>query len=98
MGQERFADIVERFAAGYRDGAAAVDPDAARRWQEELERQGRRARNLSDMMLNPTEPKVGCTPREEIYRTNKARLYRYRTSRALATRRLFGPTVWSRRP
>ncbi len=29
MGQERFADIVERFAAGYRDGAAAVDPDAA---------------------------------------------------------------------
>ena len=46
MGQERFADIVERFAAGYQNGAAAgVDPDAARRWQEEIDRQVRRARN-----------------------------------------------------
>ena len=40
MGQERFADIVERFASGYRDGAASVPepgPDTVRRWQEEIE-------------------------------------------------------------
>ena len=98
MGQERFADIVERFAAGYRDGAAAVDPDAARRWQEEIERQVRRAQNLSEMMLSPTEPKVGCTPREEIYRTNKSRLYRYQSSREHATPVLFVPNLGISRP
>ena len=53
MGQERFADIVERFANGDKDPAAGVSPDTVRRWQEELERQYRRARNLSAMVLNP---------------------------------------------
>ncbi|HMH51577.1 MAG TPA: alpha/beta fold hydrolase [Candidatus Acidoferrum sp.] len=98
MGQERFADIVERFAAGYQNGAAAVDPDAARRWQEEIDRQIRRAQNLSEMMLNPTEPKVGCTPREEIYRTNKSRLYRYQSRREHATPVLFVPNLGISRP
>src|SRR5712691_2358972 len=81
MGQERFADIVERFANGDKDPSAGVSPDTVRRWQEEMERQTRRAQNLSAMVLNPTEPKVGCTPREEIYRTNKSRLYRYASKR-----------------
>src|SRR5919204_6192769 len=98
MGQERFADIVERFASGFLDGAPAVDPDTARRWQEELERQVRRAENLSTMLLHPTEPKVGCTPREEIYRTNKSRLYRYRSRRAHRVPVLFVPNLGISRP
>ena len=98
MGQERFADIVERFANGYRDGAAGVSPDVLRRWQEELERQQRRAKNLADMVVNPTEPKVGCTPREEIFRTNKSRLYRYRSRRAHRTPLLFVPNLGISRP
>jgi polyhydroxyalkanoate synthase len=98
MGQERFADIVERFATGYQNGAAAVDPDTARRWQEEIERQVRRAQNLSEMILNPTEPKVGCTPREEIYRTNKSRLFRYRSRRTHRTPVLFVPNLGISRP
>src|SRR5712691_13412573 len=67
-------------------------------WQEEIERQMRRARNLSEMMLSPTEPKVGCTPREEIYRTNKSRLYRYQSSREHATPVLFVPNLGISRP
>ena len=98
MGQERVADIVERFASGYGNGAAAVDPDIARRWQEEIERQSRRAQNLSEMILKPTEPKVGCTPREEIYRTNKSRLFRYRSRRTHRTPVLFVPNLGISRP
>lgn len=98
MGQERFADLVDRFAGGYGNGAAAVDPDTARRWQEEIDRQARRAQNLSEMILNPTEPKVGCTPREEIFRTNKSRLYRYRSGRAHRTPILFVPNLGISRP
>ncbi len=98
MGQERFADIVERFANGDKDPSAGVSPDTVRRWQEEMERQYRRARNLSEMALNPTEPKVGCTPREEIYRTNKSRLYRYASTRAHRTPLLFVPNLGISRP
>ena len=98
MGQERFADLVDRFAGGYGNGAAAVDPDTARRWQEEIDRQARRAQNLSEMILNPTEPKVGCTPREEIFRTNKSRLFRYRSGRAHRTPILFVPNLGISRP
>jgi polyhydroxyalkanoate synthase len=98
MGQERFADIVERFASGYGNGAAAVDPDTARRWREEIERQVKRAQNLSEMIGNPTEPKVGCTPREEIYRTNKSRLFRYRSRRTHRTPILFVPNLGISRP
>ncbi len=100
MGQERFADIVERFASGYRDGAAAAEPgpDTVRRWQEEIERQQRRTQNLAEMMLNPTEPKVGCTPREEIFRTNKSRLYRYQSRRTHRIPLLFVPNLGISRP
>ena len=69
-----------------------------RRWQEELERQVKRARNLAEMTLNPTEPKVGCTPREEIHRTNKSRLFRYRSRRTHRTPVLFVPNLGISRP
>src|SRR5438552_17161807 len=100
MGQERFADIVERFASGYRDGAAAAEPwpDTVRRWQEEIERQQRRTQNLAEMMLNPTDPKVGCTPREGIFRTNKSRLYRYQSRRTHRIPLLFVPNLGISRP
>jgi len=98
MGQERFADIVERFASGYRDGAAAAEPGPVRRWQEEIERQQRRTQNLAEMLLNPTEPKVGCTPREEIFRTNKSRLYRYQSRRTHRIPLLFVPNLGISRP
>jgi polyhydroxyalkanoate synthase len=98
MGQERFADIVERFANGDQGPSAGVSPDTVRRWQEEMERQYQRVRNLSEMVLNPTEPKVGCTPREEIYRTNKSRLYRYASKRTHRTPLLFVPNLGISRP
>src|SRR5688572_15402551 len=100
MGLERFADIVERFASGYRDGVGTVEPepDTVRRWQEEFERQRRRAQNLSEMLVNPTEPRVGCTPREEIYRTNKSRLYRYQSRRTHRIPLLFVPNLGISRP
>ena len=99
MGQERFADIVERFASGHRDGVgAAPDPETMHRWEEEIERQYRRARNLVEMVASPTEPKVGCTPREEIYRTNKSRLYRYRSRRTHRIPLLFVPNLGISRP
>ena len=47
MALERFADIVERFANGDQNPVAGVSPDTVRRWQEEMERQHRRTRNLS---------------------------------------------------
>ena len=69
MGQERFADVVDRFTNGYPDLlAAAASPEQVRQWQEELERTARRLGNLHQMVTDPVEPKTGQTPREEIYR------------------------------
>ena len=42
MAQERFADVVERFTSGFNGAAAAVSPEVAKQWQEELERNVRR--------------------------------------------------------
>ena len=46
MAQERFADVVERFTSGFNGAAAAVSPEVAKQWQEELERNVRRMTNL----------------------------------------------------
>jgi len=99
MGQERFADIVERFTNGYTDPRAmGISPDALKRWQEEIERNLRRARALADMALAPREPRTGVTPREEVWRTNKSRLYRYASSRKHRTPLLFVPNLGISRP
>jgi hypothetical protein len=83
MGQERFADVVERFTHGYGNGHGPEPaPEVMRRWQEELERTLKRMQNLQRMVTDPTEPKVGQTPRVEIYRRNKSRLYRYQSPHA----------------
>ena len=98
MGQERFADIVERFTHGYVDGNGVVTAEQARQWMEEIDRQRRRFANLASMIASPTEPKTGQTPREEIYRTNKSRLYRYASRRTHATPILFVPNLGISRP
>lgn len=93
---ERFADVVERFT----DGDAAVAPPPAetvRQWQQELERMRKRLENAA-ALLQSAEPRVGLTPREEVYKRNKARLYRYASSRRHPTPLLFVPNLGISRP
>src|SRR5256884_1215591 len=99
MALERFADVVERFTHGYGNGHT-LEPRAetVTQWQEELERVVRRAENLHRMLTNPQEPKVGQTPREEIYKKNKSRLYRYQSKRTRTTPLLFVPNLGISRP
>src|SRR5881396_1502690 len=98
MGQERFADIAERFANGYADLTAGASPETVKRWQEELERGLKRMTNLAQMVQHPVEPRTGLTPREEIYRKGKARLYRYASTRTHTTPLLFVPNLGISRP
>src|SRR5213594_493424 len=99
MGLERFADVVERYMDGYGNGHL-FEPtgEAVKEWQEELERAVRRADNLRRMLTNPQEPRVGQTPREEVYKKNKSRLYRYQSKRTHATPLLFVPNLGISRP
>ena len=94
MGQERFADVVQRFTSGYADSTPSASAEVVRQWQEELDRNYRRLKNLSEMTLSPREPRTGQTPREEIHRTNKSRLYRYASTR-LPVSRAFRPGAWA---
>jgi polyhydroxyalkanoate synthase len=48
--------------------------------------------------VRPSEPRVGQSPREEIHRTNKSRLYRYRSARTHRTPVLFVPNLGISRP
>jgi polyhydroxyalkanoate synthase len=50
------------------------------------------------MMASPTNPKVGQTPREEVYKRNKSRLYRYASPRSRGTPLLFVPNLGISRP
>src|SRR5262249_58388483 len=47
---------------------------------------------------NPIEPKTGQTPRVEIYKRNKSRLYRYESARTHRTPVLFVPNLGISRP
>jgi len=60
MAQERFADVVERYTSGF---AADAPAEMIKKWQEELDRNVRRMRNLHGLITNPVEPKTGQTPR-----------------------------------
>ncbi|MBI4634832.1 MAG: alpha/beta fold hydrolase [Candidatus Rokubacteria bacterium] len=97
MGQERFADVVERFTNGY-ERLAAASPETIRQWQEEMDRNFKRMKNLAGMVLDPQEPRTGQTPREEVYKKNKSRLYRYASRRAYRTPVLFVPNLGISRP
>src|SRR6059058_3272176 len=99
MALERFADVVERYTDGYGNGNV-FEPhrEAVKEWEEEISRAVRRAENLHRMLTNPQEPRVGQTPRQEIYKKNKSRLYRYQSKRTHDTPVLFVPNLGISRP
>ncbi|MGH7398009.1 MAG: alpha/beta fold hydrolase, partial [Candidatus Rokuibacteriota bacterium] len=47
---------------------------------------------------NPKEPRLGPTPRQEVFRTNKSRLWRYESRRTIRTPLLFVPNLGISRP
>jgi len=98
MAQERFADVVERFAHGYLSGEGPVPVEVMKQWQDEFQRNLKRVQNLTEMVVHPTNPPVGQTPREEVYKRNKARLYRYASRRSHPTPVLFVPNLGISRP
>jgi polyhydroxyalkanoate synthase len=98
MGQERLADVVERFASGFGDGRAPGAPEAVRQWSEEMDRTVKRFTNLARMVAQPPEPRTGQTPRQEVYKRNKSRLYRYESRRTHRTPVLFVPNLGISRP
>ncbi len=67
-------------------------------WQQEMNRNLLRMKNFAELVLNPKEPPIGPTPREEIYRKNKSRLFRYQSSRKYRTPLLFVPNLGISRP
>ena len=80
-------------------GAPAGAPaDAFTQWQQEMERNFLRMKNFAGLVMNPKEPEVGPTPREEIYRKHKSRLYRYASPRKHRTPILFVPNLGISRP
>src|SRR5712664_2127279 len=99
MALERFADVVERFTRSYGNGHT-LEPQAAtgKQWHDELERAIRPAGSLQRRVTNPQEPRVGQTPRQEIYKKNKSRLYRYQSKRTHRTPLLFVPNLGISRP
>jgi polyhydroxyalkanoate synthase len=77
---------------------ANADAHVIGRWQEELNRNLGRMKNFAELMLNPKEPRVGPTPRRQVYRKNKSVLYRYESRRTHATPILFVPNLGISRP
>lgn len=75
-----------------------VSPELLERLQEEAKRNLLRMKHFSEMIMNPKEPEVGPTPREEIYRKNKSRLWRYASKRTVRTPLLFVPNLGISRP
>src|SRR5713226_3562098 len=75
-----------------------MSPEVVARWQEELRRNALRMKHFSEMIMNPKEQDIGPTPREEIYRKNKSRLYRYQSRRTVKTPLLFVPNLGISRP
>jgi len=75
-----------------------MSPEMVARWQEELRRNALRMKHFSEMIMNPKEPEIGPTPREELYRKNKSRLYRYESKRTIKTPLLFVPNLGISRP
>src|SRR4026207_1345346 len=76
----------------------AMSPEVMARMKEEANRNLLRMKHFSEMVMNPTEPKVGPTPRQEIYRTNKSSLWRYESRRTVRTPLLFVPNLGISRP
>ncbi len=76
----------------------AMSPEVLARMREEANRNLLRMKHFGEMVMNPKEPKVGPTPRQEIFRTNKSRLWRYESRRTVRTPLLFVPNLGISRP
>src|SRR5215813_6194449 len=76
----------------------AMSPEMLARLEEDTRRNFLRMKHWSEMVMNPKEPEVGPTPREEIYRKNKSRLWRYASKRTHRTPVLFVPNLGISRP
>lgn len=76
----------------------AMSPEAMARLQEEANRNLLRLKHFGELLMNPKEPAVGPTPREEVYRSNKSRLWRYASARTVKTPLLFVPNLGISRP
>jgi polyhydroxyalkanoate synthase len=71
----------------------AVSAEVMARLDEDTRRNFLRMKHWSEMVMSPKEPEVGPTPREEIYRKNKSRLWRYASKRTYRTPLLFVPNL-----
>ncbi len=78
--------------------AAGTQANVFAQWQQEVQRNLLRMKNFAGLVMNPAEPAVGLTPREEIYRKHKSRLYRYASSRKYRTPVFFVPNLGISRP
>jgi polyhydroxyalkanoate synthase len=76
----------------------AMSPEVLARMRVEANRNLLRMKHFGEMVMNPKEPKVGPTPRQEIFRTNKSRLWRYESRRTVRTPLLFVPNLGISRP
>jgi len=79
-------------------GTAGTAGEVFSLWQQELHRNFLRMKNFAGLVMNSKEPEVGPTPREEIYRKHKSRLFRYASSRKHRTPILFVPNLGISRP
>jgi len=79
---------------------APTAEEIAKQWQDEMERNVRRFQNGLDLLTRGREPRLGQTPREAIYRTNKSILYRYgpQAPKRHAVPVLFVPNLGISRP
>ena len=55
-------------------------------------------KNFAELVLDSKEPAIGPTPREEVYRKYKSRLFRYASPRKYRTPVLFVPNLGISRP
>ncbi len=75
-----------------------LPPEMQERMQEEVRRNLLRMKHFAEMVMSPKEPELGPTPREEIYRKNKSRLWRYASKRTAGAPLLFVPNLGISRP
>ena len=76
----------------------AISPELLARMREEANRNVLRMKHFGEMVWNAKEPRVGPTPRQEVFRTNKSTLWRYESRRTIRTPLLFVPNLGISRP
>ena len=72
--------------------------DVTCQWQQEIDRNVHRMKNFATLLMDRSDPPVGCTPREEIYKKHKSRLFLYRGTGTYRTPVLFVPNLGISRP